>query len=280
MSDSRTVVVTGASSGIGLAVAKEFALNGYNVIAGARRLSSMEELKKYSITTVELDIASPESVEKLRKLVETEYDGAIKYLLNNAGQSCTSAAVEVSDDKLSKCFEVNVFGHIRVTRELAPFVIKTKGTIGFTGSVQGISETMFLGVYASSKAAIQSYASGLAFEMAPFGVKVINFVTGGVNTAMRGFNLKTVLYNEEGLEEVAKAYDSLPNKNMDAHVYAKKVVKDFEHSKLGVIHHYRGTGSTILWIAHTFFPKFVLSMLFVSAFKLSTLLKSITNKYK
>ncbi|WEJ96114.1 NADPH-dependent 1-acyl dihydroxyacetone phosphate reductase [Yamadazyma tenuis] len=246
MSDSKTVVVTGASSGIGLAVAREFALKGYNVIAGARRLSSMEELKKYNVTTVELDITSPESVEKLKKLIETEYDGAIKYLLNNAGQSCAAAAVEVSDDEVFRCFEVNVFGHIRVTRELAPFVIKTKGTIGFTGSVQGILETMFLGVYASSKAAIQSYASGMAFEMAPFGVKVVNFVTGGVRTAMSGIDLKSVLYDEEGLEEVKKAYSELTKTGMDSHVYARKVIKDFEHSKLGVVHHYRGAGSTTL----------------------------------
>ncbi|EGV61706.1 NAD(P)-binding protein [Yamadazyma tenuis ATCC 10573] len=277
MSNSKTVVVTGASSGIGYDVALEFASKGYKVIAGARRLSTMEDLKKHGIRTVELDVTSSESVANLKALIQTEYNGAIKYLYNNAGQPCMVAAVEVSDDQVSKCFEVNVFGQIRVTRELAPFVIKTKGTIGFTGSIQGIRGSVFLGIYASSKAALHSYAAILATELAPFGVKVVNFITGGVKTGISA-ELDTVLYDEKGLGEIKDAFTKLGDTGMDSKVYAKKIVKDFESSKIGSDVSYRGAGASFIRIADIF-PSFVLKGLYSSMFKVKTLYREISNKY-
>lgn len=150
---SRTVVITGASSGIGFATAKEFSLKGYNVIAGARRLEPMKDLEPYGVRIVTLDVTSNESVKKLAKLIETDYEGQVKYLFNNAGGACTTVSFETPDEKAEKCYQVNVLGHIRVTRELIPYLIKSKGTIGFTGSVAGISPLPMSSIYSSSKAA-------------------------------------------------------------------------------------------------------------------------------
>ena len=86
---------------------------------------------------------------------------------------------------MKQCFEVNVFGAIRTVRELVPLIINAQGVIGFTGSVSGIIPFPFSCIYSASKAAIHQYAATLRLEMKPFGVKVINIVTGGVKLTLK-----------------------------------------------------------------------------------------------
>lgn len=276
------VVVTGCSSGIGFATAKLFALKGYKVIAGARRLGPMKELEMYGVHIVELDVTSIESVKKLAKLIETEYNGELKYLFNNAGQPCTFPALDVTDEAAKQCYEVNVLGQIRMTRELTPYIIKTKGTIGFTGLVSGILPFPFSSIYSSTKAAIHSYANTLAFELEPFEVKVINVITGGVKTNIADTRPlpKGSLYETEGIDELLQKRREMAvrNKPLEPEEYGKRVIKDFETSSIGKVDVYRGSKASILyWVLH--FPRMIILYIFRKQFGLNKLFTVLRQKY-
>lgn len=84
------------------------------------------------------------------------------------------STTDVTDKQVGQCFQVNIFGPMRMTREFVPLLINAKGVIGFTSSVAGVNPITFQSTYTSTKAAIDLYASVLRVEMNPFGVKVIN----------------------------------------------------------------------------------------------------------
>ncbi|CAH6721472.1 NADPH-dependent 1-acyldihydroxyacetone phosphate reductase [[Candida] jaroonii] len=260
---------------------RQFAKKGYQVIAGARRPELMDDLITHGIKTVKLDVTSVDDVQSLKDLIETEYDGKVKYLFNNAGQSCQSPGAEVTDDQMVKCFEVNVYGCIRLTRELMEFIIKTKGTIGFTGSIAGISHFPFLSVYSASKAAIHAYANSLAFELEPSGVKVINVVTGAVAT---GISDDTPLppdsrYQAEGIKEVLEKREEMINSDsMSPKDYGLSVIRDFENSKLGVVDYYEGKSAGLVR-AMVCLPRFLMKQILVPTFGIGKLWGTLEKKY-
>ncbi|GME92110.1 unnamed protein product [Ambrosiozyma monospora] len=158
----KTALVTGCSSGIGYYAALELASKGYKVFACARRLEPMEPLKKAypgQIITFSMDVSSIESINKGYDFVFAELSGSstsvdtdidpahelshfvpkLDVLYNNAGQPCTCPAIDISNSAMQQCFEVNVYGPIRITKRFAPLVISAQGTIVFTGSIAGIS---------------------------------------------------------------------------------------------------------------------------------------------
>lgn len=284
---SDLVVITGCSSGIGHAIALEFAKKGYKVIAGARRLDPMKDLIEYGVEIVKLDVTKMEDIQSLKDLIESKYDSKVKYLFNNAGQPCTFPAADVKDEDMKQCYEVNVFGCIRLTRELMNYIINTKGTIGFTGSVSALAPFPFSAIYSSTKAAIHSYANTLAFELEPFDVKVINIVTGGVKTNIADVRplYPDSRYQVEGIELVMDKRREMAVRNnpMTAEEYSRKVVHDFETSKLGVVNRYRGKMASFFWFALIFIPRFVLLRAFRKRFALTDLwatLRKLVSKRK
>ncbi|RCK56268.1 NADPH-dependent 1-acyldihydroxyacetone phosphate reductase [Candida viswanathii] len=261
----KVALVTGASSGIGYATAIEFAKRGYKVFAGARRLEPMQKLKDdYGVYIFKLDVSDLDSVKDARKLIEAE----------------------TGDDYLDflQCFEVNVFGAIRTTRELVPLLINAKGVVGFTGSVSGIIPFPFSCIYSASKAAIHQYAATLRLELKPFGVKVINIVTGGVKTDIEDKRdlPETSLYNVPGITEAFNARRQMAarNKPMPAAVYASKVVTDFENATLGgALNYYRGKMSTFLGHVLNFVPRFIVEYALVRKFQLVGIFAYLKQKY-
>lgn len=280
----KSVLVTGASSGIGYATAIEFAKRGYIVFAGARRLGPMEDLKGYGVDTIQLDVSSLDSVRKAKTYISEKTGGYLDCLYNNAGQSCTFAATDVTDDMIKQCYEVNVFGCMRTVREFVPLLINAKGTIGFTGSVSGVVPFPFSSVYSSSKAAIHQYSAVLRLEMKPFGVKVIDFVTGGVKTNIADLRSlpENSLYNVPGINEAFLERQELAkrNKPMDADVYAKQVVDDFEHLSLnGSLFLCRGGKSVFLGYLLCWCPRFIVEWALVRKFKLAAVFALLKKKY-
>lgn len=284
MSSQKVAVVTGASSGIGYATAIEFASRGYKTFACARRLEAMEKLKEYGITTFTLDVSSLDDVRKARDYLEKETGGRIDFLYNNAGQSCTFPALDVTDDQFKQCFEVNVFGPMRVTREFASLLIKAKGTVGFTGSVSGVVPFPFSCTYSATKAAIHQYAATLRLEMRPFDVKVLNFVTGGVGTniadtrPLPADSWYMTPYSEEAMKE--RRQMAARNKPMPAEKYAYKVVNDFENARIGgPLNLYRGHLATFLGYLLNWCPRFIVENLLIRKFKLVRVFAAIREKY-
>ncbi|KAI5966094.1 AYR1 [Candida margitis] len=286
ISRRRVALVTGASSGIGFATSIELAKRGYIVFAGARRLEPMAKLKDdYGIKTFKLDVSDLQSVKDARSYIQEETGGSfLDILFNNAGQSCTFPAIDVTDQQFTQCFEVNLFGAMRMVREFIPLLINAKGVIGFTGSVSGVNPFPFSCTYSASKAAIQSYASVLRLELRPFGVKVINFITGGVKTDIEDKRSlpATSLYNVPGMEE---AFDerrqmAVNNNPLPADAYARQVVNDFERAKVGgALHLYRGKMAFILGFITPLLPRFVLEWLFIRKFKFAGIFQYLKNKY-
>lgn len=282
MTRQKTALVTGASSGIGYAVSKELALKGYKVFAVARRTEPMESLKQYGVIPKSLDVTSQESVQLFKKyLLETLEDGKLDILYNNAGQSCTLPAIDVTDDQVEQVFQVNVFACIRLTREFSPFVIKAKGTILFTGSLAGVAQFPFGSVYSATKGAIHQYARVLHLEMKPLGVRVINVITGGVNTNIADTRKipENSLYNTPEGAESFEMRQRLAKENtpMEASVYAKSIVKDIQSSR-DPIDVYRGTYSTMVPFLIRWFPGWFVELVFIRRFKLGRMFDSMKKK--
>lgn len=281
----QSVLVTGASSGIGYAVAIEFAKRGYQVFAGARRLEPMEPLaKEHGVVIFQLDVSSTESVKEAKKLIIQKTGGYLDILYNNAGQSCTFPALDVTDEWFKQCYEVNVFGPMRLVRELGPLVINAQGTIGFTGSVSGVMPFPLSCTYSSSKAAIHQYAATLRIEMKPFNVKVINIVTGGVRTNIEDTRPlpENSLFNIPGMKETLVERQQMARRNrpISAEKYAKKVVSDFEELTLnGALNIYRGRMATFLGYLLCWCPRFLVEFVFIRKFKLSKIYKALRIKY-
>ena len=102
-----------------------------------------------------------------------ETGGYLDVLYNNAGIAIGQPAIEIPEDKLNWIFQVNVIGHINMTKHFAPLVIKSKGSIIFTSSVAARVPLSWISAYSATKAAIDAYAKTLHGEMEPFGLKFI-----------------------------------------------------------------------------------------------------------
>lgn len=272
----KVALVTGASSGIGYAISNELATRGYTVYACARRVEPMtpliKEHAKGVIIPVQLDVTNLKEILAFKERLGKELpEGKLDVLYNNAGQSCTLPALDCTDEQTRQCFNVNVFGHINMTRELSQYVINGKGTILFTGSLSGIFQFPFGSVYAATKAAIHQYARVLHTEMKPFGVRVINVVTGGVNTNIADTRPipKGSVYDFDSCQEAFENRQLMAKKNhpMDPKVYAKKIVDDIQ-SKKDPVDVYRGTMASILHWVTILIPYWLIEWGVVKKFKL------------
>lgn len=285
-SSKKIAVVTGASSGIGYAITKELAAHGYKVYACARRIEPMEALRKEFepgvVIPYHLDVTQEKEILELKSKLASELPyRKLDLLYNNAGQSCTFPATDVTNDMVEQCFKVNVFSHVNMCRELSQFLINAKGTIVFTGSIAGIGIFPFSSIYAASKAAIHQYARDLHLEMKPLGVRVINAVTGGVSTdiadkrplpASSMFNFKEGIECFQNRQLMAKK-----NSPMTAETYAKKLVKDILSDR-DPVDVYRGTFATIMSWAVIFVPYWILELVVSRKFKLDKMYNVLKQK--
>lgn len=285
----KVAIVTGASSGIGYEISKELAKVNYKVYACARRLEPIESLaaEYKNVVPHKLDISNHEDVAEFREFLKQELKGSgIDVLYNNAGQSCTMPALDVQNDAIEQCFKVNVFGHMNMCRELSSFVIQAKGTIVFTGSIAGLLPFPYSSIYSSTKAAIHAYARTLHLEMQPFGVRVINVITGGVKTNIadvRPLPDNSVYNFREGKDSFASRQTmAKDNKPISASDYAKQLVTDIQSSK-DPVDIYRGTFARIALLLFLFVPYRVLEWGLAKKFKLDrvhTFLKNNVSKSK
>jgi short-subunit dehydrogenase len=177
-----SVLVTGASSGIGRASTEYLASQGFHVYAAARDVSVLEDLSKISnITPVKLDVTNVEEITEVKKLIERKSTGLFG-LVNNAGITKAGALMDVSVEDLRIQFEVNLFGVHQITQALFPLILQTKGRIVMMSSDSGFFATPFVGPYCSSKFALEGYADSLRREITPYGVKVILIEPGRITT--------------------------------------------------------------------------------------------------
>ena len=168
----RAVLITGASSGIGLKTAEVLAANGFFVYAGARKQADIDMLSAIeNIQGVRLDVNVQEDIDAA---VETVMAGGrgLYGLINNAGVVILAPLIEVTEEDLEFQLNVNVYGPYRVTKAFAPLLIENEGRVATTGSISGIGTWGLGGPYTMSKHAVEAYTDVLAIELASLGVEV------------------------------------------------------------------------------------------------------------
>ncbi|KAI1055373.1 hypothetical protein LB506_011340 [Fusarium annulatum] len=177
-------LVTGTTSGIGAALVNEIVARGDKVIASGRKANQkLGHLKSDNLAILELDITAPWTMVQATMNEAWAIFGHIDILLNNAGASALKCAEEAEDAYVQNLFQVNLFGHMNVTRAILPhFRAQGHGRIGFTSSASSWGPLPFMSHYAASKAALNTYIESLHKEVRPFGISCVGFMCGNFPT--------------------------------------------------------------------------------------------------
>jgi NAD(P)-dependent dehydrogenase (short-subunit alcohol dehydrogenase family) len=188
MSNQEVAVVTGSSSGIGLQTSIVLARNGFQTYATMRNagkgndVSSIAAQEKLPLKIVQLDVTDDVSVKKATEKILSDA-GRIDVLVNNAGYGLAGAFEDTSMDEIMAQYETNVFGLMRVTQAVLPAMRKQKsGTIVNISSGAGRLGYPGASVYVSSKFAVEGLSESIAYELEPFGIRVILVEPGVIRT--------------------------------------------------------------------------------------------------
>ncbi len=184
-----TALITGASSGIGLATAAALADDGWHVVATARNPSAANALQELvadrpNVQIRELDVTLEESVAGCVDAVLSER-GAVDLLVNNAGAGHRGTLEQLGDDEFEKCFAVNFYGVARVSRAVIPGMrARSRGRIITVTSMNGVVAMPFSDAYNSAKFAVEGLMEGLAPVLRNFGIDVSVIEPGPVRTSV------------------------------------------------------------------------------------------------
>lgn len=179
----KTILVTGASSGLGKDFVKRAISNGMKVYAVARHLDQMEDIKGLGAITLKMDISKSEDIKSVIKKINEEEPNGIDILINNAGFGLYGAIEDVSMEEAKYQFNVNVFGLAELTKEVLPIMKKNnKGTIINISSIGGKMCFPFGCWYHASKHAIEAFSDCLRMEIAKFNIKVVIIEPGIIRT--------------------------------------------------------------------------------------------------
>ncbi len=178
---AQAVLVTGAGSGIGLAIVQLLLAAGHPVWAGARKAAHLEHLQSLGARPLLLDVRDVQQVQQAADTVAASGQG-LHAVVHNAGVGGIGLLPGWSDDDVQALFDTNVFGPHRLTRALLPLLLPSRGRVVCIGSQGGSITSPFMGPYTMSKHALEAYASCLRQELAPHGVAVSIVQPGAVAT--------------------------------------------------------------------------------------------------
>lgn len=187
-------VVTGASSGIGLATAKELARRGFHVLAGVRKQQDADRLTGENVEPVIVDITDEEQVAALADRVARDPQGRrLGALVNNAGVALNAPVEAIPMDEWRRHYDVNFFGHVAVVQALLPALIAGgDGRLVNVSSIGGRVAFPTYGAYAASKFALEGFSDVLRREVSRLGVKVIVIEPGTIATPIWGKGIATM----------------------------------------------------------------------------------------
>lgn len=178
----QTALVTGASSGIGKAIAKSLLHENLTVVVAARNTNKMADLKALGADPIHIDMADNESIEQAVSVLLSTY-GRIDILVNNAGFGCYGTVEETAIADARYQFEVNLFGLARLTQLLLPNMRENRaGKIINISSMGGKIYTPLGAWYHASKHALEGWSDCLRLELSPFGIDVIIIEPGIIAT--------------------------------------------------------------------------------------------------
>jgi NAD(P)-dependent dehydrogenase (short-subunit alcohol dehydrogenase family) len=202
---ARSILITGASTGIGHHAARTLTKRGWHVIAAARKPADVERLKAEGQTAIRLDYADTNSITSAVAQTLELTGGGLDALFNNGAYGQTGALEDVSTQALRDQFEANFFGWHELTRQILPVMRAQKhARIVQCSSVLGFIAMPFRGPYTASKHALEGYTDTLRMEVAPFGIKVVSIQPGPVTSRFRA-NALAVFQRTIDLERSAYA---------------------------------------------------------------------------
>ena len=216
----KSILITGASTGIGRHLAETLAEDGYHVYAGARKdkdLAALDALD--NVTAVRLDVTMQEQIDAVVEVIKAKGTG-LHGLVNNAGVGGGGQVIDTPVEDQTFIYDVNVEGVYRTTKAFAPLVIESKGRIVTTGSIAGtIASFPGFSAYAGSKHWIEAFTDALATEMEPHGVWVSVVEPGNYKSNIRRSSVgrrleQTKAAGGEITEEMQQAYEATAEREL------------------------------------------------------------------
>ncbi|MGB7027569.1 MAG: SDR family oxidoreductase [Candidatus Acidiferrum sp.] len=212
----KSVLITGATDGLGKATALLLARRGYRVFAAGRSVEKRAQLDvlaregKLPLETLELDVCNDASVQQAVATVLAKA-GSIDFLINNAGVNFTASVEDLRLEDWRRQFETNFFGVLRVTQAVVPHMrARRSGRIVMMSSVSGFVTAPTQGAYSSSKFALEAMSNALRLELYPFGVQVVLIEPGYIVTGI-----------QQAALELSKPYLNQMNTGPYAPLYAR-----------------------------------------------------------
>jgi NAD(P)-dependent dehydrogenase (short-subunit alcohol dehydrogenase family) len=181
----RSVLVTGASTGIGRATALRLDASGWKVFAGVRKPEDAESLGEAAssrLAPVFLDVTDADQIAAAAELIEKESDGGLDGLVNNAGVAIPGPLETVPLEDFRRQLEVNLIAYVAVTQAMLPLVRRAEGRIVFLASIGGRIAFPFAGPYHASKFATEAIGDVFRQELRPWGLKVSIVEPGSIDT--------------------------------------------------------------------------------------------------
>ena len=201
----KTVIITGGTSGIGLATAKIFLAHDYNCMLVGRSTERLENIKSELVGSFEFISADVRRVEDCEKVIAqtVKVFGGVDVLVNSAGIYHEGAITSTDEKIFDDIFSTNVKGTFFTTRAAVDELIKTRGAIINVASDAGLKGNYFCAVYSASKGAVVAFTRSLALELANFPVRVNCVAPGDILTPM---TLNQLKISGETVEEISKIY--------------------------------------------------------------------------
>lgn len=236
----KIALVTGASSGIGRALANQLQQRGFLVYATARKTADLTALTAAGFQALQLDVNDQTAIDQAVQTITAQHN-QLDLLINNAGFGAMGPVLDCFPAQLQLQFQTNVFSLVNVTRSMLPLLLQSRGMVVNIGSVSAEFVTPYAGIYCASKAAVHAINTALRLELAPFGIKVIEVQPGAIESefgatasqqAEQTLNQQSLWWPlREGIRRRAKASQ---NKPTPTQVFANQVVTKLLRTKTPV----------------------------------------------
>jgi NAD(P)-dependent dehydrogenase (short-subunit alcohol dehydrogenase family) len=231
----KVAIVTGSSSGIGYATSLMLARKGFYTYASARNinksasLESIANAERLPLKLIQLDVTDDSSVKDTLEKVVLE-KGRIDVLVNNAGYGLFGAFEDLSLDEIKAQFETNFFGVIRVTQHVLPIMRTAQnggGVIVNVSSINGLVAFPVISAYVATKFAIEGLSESIAYELEPFGIKVILIEPGAIGSNfMKGSVLpKRALNPQSPYSELVQKFSVITSSQHENATQPEEVAK-------------------------------------------------------
>ncbi|MCB9603074.1 MAG: SDR family oxidoreductase [Sandaracinus sp.] len=248
---AKTILITGASSGIGKATAAHFAKHGWNVVATMRQPAEEHDLAAENVLVTRLDVLDDASIASAVAEADARF-GGVDVLLNNAGYGAYGALEATSMEVVRRQFDVNLFGLVAVTKAVLPNMrAKRNGVIVNVSSVGGRMCYPLGALYHGSKWAVEGLSEALHYELAVLGIRVKLVEPGGVDTDFGGRSF--VFTNDESLAEYQPMVSAMVSAReaMDTRTFQKpsgvaEVIWEAVHDPSARLRYVSGEGAKVL----------------------------------